>query len=511
MNYQQILAMLGFVLLALVVSPQLQAAEIRVGITSDVLTMDPADFRDRETETVLRNIYDGLITRDNAMHLHGELVRTWKREDFQSYLFRIKTGVKFHDGSLMTAEDIRFTFQRMIDADGLNGRSSPRKSLLGPLDAVEIVDEHTLRFRFSAPHPIFPAMLPFQMVVSKKYVTGANPEALETQAIGTGPFKLKKWTRGKSIILERFDGYYGGSTNIPPVGAACVERVTFYVIPSPRDRLQMLLTGKLEIATDLPHEAQASLRNNRHAMVAPIHGTRSFFVALNNSQAPFNNPLVRRAANHALDRRTLINKLLVGNARPINGVLSPSAFGFNPELPSYDHNPARARALLKQAGYRQEKPLSFEISKGEEMIGRAIAKMLTTAGMTTRVVVREATELKKIWRNRQKSRGHMWLTSWGNGSLDPTGIFEPTLGTNGRGNSAGYSNPEVDRLLASASTEENRGKRAALYQSAEKIVQQDAPWIFLWIPQEIYGVSRRVKGWRPRPDGRINLHDACLE
>jgi peptide/nickel transport system substrate-binding protein len=105
----------------------------------------------------------------------------------------------------------------------------------------------------------------------------------------------------------------------------------------------------------------------------------------------------------------------------------------------------------------------------------------------------------------------MWITSWGNGSLDPTDIFEPTLMTGGRGNSAGYSNPEVDKLLAEGGRETDETRRAAIYERAQVIINKDAPWIFLWLPQDLYGASTRLSGWAPSAAGWLNLRDACVK
>ena len=115
------------------------------------------------------------------------------------------------------------------------------------------------------------------------------------------------------------------------------------------------------------------------------------------------------------------------------------------------------------------------------------------------------------WRGENPTRGDMWLTSWGNGSLDPFDIMEPTLVTGARGNSAGYSNAEVDALIASGDVEMDPDTRAGIYQEAQVIVNAEAPWVFLWLPQDIYGVSSRLKGWQPSADSRINLHRAYLE
>ena len=141
----------------------------------------------------------------------------------------------------------------------------------------------------------------------------------------------------------------------------------------------------------------------------------------------------------------------------------------------------------------------------------AIASLLTRAGIETQVVVGEGALLSQKWRTKgEEKSGDMFFTSWGNGSLDPQGIFVPTHMTAARGNSAGYSNAEVDRLLEEAATEVDREKRAGMYQEAEAIVNSELPYVYLWVPQDIYGVSKRVSGWQPSPDSRINLHDACL-
>ena len=126
--------------------------------------------------------------------------------------------------------------------------------------------------------------------------------------------------------------------------------------------------------------------------------------------------------------------------------------------------------------------------------------------------VGEGPQLSAKWRTKGEPKsGDMYFTSWGNGSLDPYGIFNPTHRTNDRGNSAGYSNPDVDALLDAAEVETDRKKRAGLYSKAEAMAAADVPYIYLWVPQDLYGVSARLKGWQPSADSRINLHDACVE
>lgn len=488
-----------------------QAADIRVGFGLDALTLDPGNHRSRETETIIRNMYDGLLTRDSKMKVVPELVSGWKQIDPTNFEFKLKQGVKFHSGDEMTAEDVKFTFDRIIKKDMIDGKSSPRAGLLGPMKEVTAVDKYTVRFTLASPWAILPSMLPFQEVVSKAFVQKVGDKAMATQVNGTGPFKLVDWRRGDSITMERFAGYYGGSAEIPPVGPAKADRVIFKIIPENSSRVAALLAGDVDIATELPAHMIKQIESSKNAVVMKVRGTRSFFVSLNNTKPPFNNPLVRQAANHALDKNLLISRILQGTATPINGVLSPDAFGFDASLKTYDYNLALAKKLLAQAGFPNGIDVTLDVEGSFAETAQAIGSLLTKAGIRTKVVVGEGTVLRTKWLQDKNKTGDMWMTSWGNGSLDPEDIFAPTLKTNDRGNSAGYSSGVVDGLLSAASTETDAAKRADLFVKAQKQVNADAPWIFLWVPEDVYGVSKRLKGWQPSADSRVNLHRAYIQ
>lgn len=487
------------------------AADLRVGFGLDAMTMDPGNHRVRETETILRNMYDGLVTRDAKMQVVPELVESWTQPDVTTYEFKLRKGVKFHSGDEFTADDVKFTFDRMIQKDMIDGKSSPRAGLLGPLKEVVIVDKHTVRFKLEKPWAILPAMLPFQEVVSKNFHKRVGDKGMATQVNGTGPFKLVEWRRGDSVTMERFADYYGGSPAIPPVGPAKVDRVIFKIIPESASRVAALLAGDVDIATEIPVHMMKQVQGSQNAVIMKVRGTRSFFVSLNNTKPPFDNPLVRKAANHALDKKLLIDKVLQNTATPINGVLSPDAFGFEPSLPAYEYNLAKAKQLLTQAGYPNGIDVTLDVEGTFAETAQAIGSLLTRAGIRTKVVVSEGNVLRSKWLQEKTKTGDMWFTSWGNGSLDPEDIFAPTLHTGDRGNSAGYSSAIVDGLLSAASTETQPAKRADLFSKAQKQVNADAPWIFLWVPQDVYGVSKKVKGWQPSADSRVNLHRASIQ
>ncbi|MCH8466550.1 MAG: ABC transporter substrate-binding protein [Roseinatronobacter sp.] len=494
-------------------APSVQAQELIVGFTRDADTLDPANHRNRETETIIRNIYDGVLTRSSDMQIHPEVAESFTQVSATVYDFTIRPGITFHDGSALTVEDVKFTLDRVVLEGGMGGgQSSPRASLMGPVESIEILDESTLRITLSEPWPLLPAMLPHQQIVSQAHVEAIGADGMATQAMGAGPFRLAEWRRGDSVILERFDAYYGGATGIPEAGPACVERVIFQVIPESASRVAALLSGDVHLINELPPHSMNQVNNSPNAQVMTVNGTRSFFLALNNEGEIFNDVRVRQAVAHAIDRDLIIDRILSGTATPIDGILSPDAFGKNHDLPAYDYNPERARALLAEAGYPDGITVTLDTEGALRDTAEAIASLLTNAGITTRVQVGESTLLTQKWRTQGGPKeGDIYLTSWGNSTLDPFDIFVPTHRTNDRGNAAGYSNPELDALLDEAAVELDRARRGEMYQQAEAMVNADLPYVYLWVPQDIYGVSTRLSNWSPSPDSRINLHRACLD
>ncbi len=487
------------------------AAELRVGYSADITTLDPANHRSRVTEGLILNLYDALLARTDDMKIVPELAESWKQIDATTYEFVLRKGVKFHSGSEMTADDVKFTFDRLVKDGAMGGQTSPRKSLLGPLKDTSIVNPTTVRFHLAEPWPILAAYLPFQQVVSKAFVEKVGTPAMATQADGTGPFKLVDWRRGDSIILERFDGYYGGSPDLAPVGKAGVDRVVFKIIPESASRVAALLAGEVDLIDELPVHSIKQIEANPRTKVLATNGTRSFFIPMNNTKPPFNDARVRLAANLAVDRKLIIDRVLSGLATPLNGLLSPESYGFNADLPSLALDIDRAKKLLAEAGHPNGIDATLDVANAFKDVAEAVASQLTRAGIRTKVQLWEQTTLSQTWAKPETNGRDMVFQSWGDGALDPVGIFVPVLKGKDRGNYSGYANKDVDALLTAADTEVDVAKRSKMYQDAQAIVAKDAPLIFLWLPQDVYGGSARLKNWRPSPRGVVKLHDARVD
>jgi peptide/nickel transport system substrate-binding protein len=220
-----------------VAPPPPAAAErtIIVALSEAPLILDPADHRNRPTETVLRNMFDGLVTRDTTSGTHLELATGLNWVDELTLEVQIREGVKFHDGTDMTADDVVFTFERIINENMIEypePHTSPRKGLIAQLASIEKTGDYSVVMHFSDPWPVAEQMLVHQQIVPKAYLEEVGTQGFLERPIGTGPFRFVSTAVGlEEVVMERFADYYGGAPTLAPVGAACVDRVIIKVIP----------------------------------------------------------------------------------------------------------------------------------------------------------------------------------------------------------------------------------------------------------------------------------------
>mgnify|MGYP000853323213 CR=1 FL=1 len=327
------------------------ADSLVVGLRTDRLqSLDPANHRDRETETVIRNIYDGLVARTPDGQVVPELAESWEQIDDVTYVFKLKQGVKFHDGTEMTADDVVFTFERILAPDGIDGQQSPRLSLVGPIAQVEKLSDYEVKFTLEYPFPTWLQLLPHTQIVSKAHVEKmGSSQALSENPMGTGPFKFVRGNLGSEIVLERFDDYYGGADALAPVGPAQLKTVTFRMIPEPSTRVAALKAGEVHIIQEVPIDQIPALEADPNVKVLTTQGTRLYMIELNNNV--FTDARVRRALNHAIDWDTILKEIYSGRAHRVATAMLPSGFGYDQTLAPLKYDPDLARQLLREAGY----------------------------------------------------------------------------------------------------------------------------------------------------------------
>ena len=480
---------------------------IAIALDRTITTLDPAMHRSRTVEAVIRNMFDGLVTRDQDMKVVPQLAESWRVVDDNNWEFKLRKGVQFHDGSAFTAKDVKFTIDRIITPGAVGGESSPRKGLLGDVDGAEVVDDHTVLIHTSEPFPALLSMLTFHEIVPKDYVERVGDGEFAKKPVGTGPFKFGLWKRGERIVLKRFEDYYGGSPDIEPVGAAPMETVLFKPIPEAASRISALLAGEVQLIEKVPAHSVKTVETDK-TQVLTAESTRTHYLGLNVIEGPFQNLRAREAISHAVDFSVIVEKVLSGYATVLAGPLVPAALGFDKELEPAKHDPHRAKTLLAQAKFPMDLLLEVDAEDADKEIAQVIADQLRGVGLNARA---------RIWNwdllnpALVKHKRNIFLTHWGNASLDPIGIIEPLFGTGGRGNYTGFSNKRVDDLLAKARTSFDEPERRAAYIEAQRILRDDIPAVFGLARKEIYGVSNAVANWQPKSDGMLNMHDVSIK
>jgi peptide/nickel transport system substrate-binding protein len=503
---------------------------IIVALVEPPLILDPADHRNRTTETVLRNMFDGLVTRDTTSGTHLELATDLNWVDELTLEVQLREGVKFHNGADMTADDVVFTFERIINENMIEypeAHTSPRKGLIAQLASIEKTGDYSVVMHFSDPWPVAEQMLVHQQIVPKAYLEEVGTQGFLDRPVGTGPFQFVSTAVGlEEVVLERFAGYYGGAPGLPPVGAACVDRVIFKVIPEASTRVAALMANEVHIIQAVPPDLIATLEANPNIQVKTAPGTQPNWVELNVSQAPFDDVRVRQAFNYAVDKDLLIEAIYGGRAMALPGALSPFNNYVNRSLEPYPYDPDMALSLLEQAGWtdsngdgfldKDGRPLAFTIDTLEEFrsLGEAVAGMLQDIGVDANVRFWEYSVVRPQLLAGERLA---YLGNWGDSAFDPVGHFEAKWHglvegqPYGRGNFSTYNNALVNELIKQGEVLVDTAARQRVYDEAQQIIYEEAPAIFLVLPEGAEAASIRISNWEPASDSRINLHDVCLD
>jgi peptide/nickel transport system substrate-binding protein len=478
-----------------------------VCLPAGVDSFDPADHRSRITQIVLKNIFDSLTTRDHSNRIIPQLAESWRLIDDTQWEFKLRRGVRFHNGHELSAVDVQFSLNRVIHEGALDGRTSPRRSLLSPISEVRVKDDCTVRIKTLYSWPNLPLMLSLQEIVPAAYMQAVGGRGFEAHPVGTGPFRFVSNDGGRHIVLKRFEGYYGGSPQRTPVQTAPLKKVVFIVVPSLPDQVTLLKTGRCDILFNLPPSSIPILEMVPGLRVLKGPATKSYFAEINCTRAPWGNRRVRQALNYAVDMQAIVRYKLQGHGSVLSTVLLPNAFGFDPGLQPYPYDPARARKLLKAAAFPSGHSISIYCSSEDLLFADGIALFLTKLGMRTRTVTQTVPRPQAVGRD---APWDIFVGSWGNSTLDPAGILQPKFRSHGAGNFSGFASADLDSLMQEARRTMDRSRRSDLYRRIQALLFEEAPMIFGYAQDEYYGVARRVKNFIPSPSGMMDMHDVYV-
>jgi peptide/nickel transport system substrate-binding protein len=481
-------------------------------IESMPANLDPRVGTDVYSQYLDALLFDSLLDHDAQMNIVPDLAESWEARDPLTYVFRLRQGVKFHDGRPLTSADVKFTFDSILDGSV----KTPKRGAFRMVTRIEAPDDSTVVFRLREPYASFLWNLtrPGVGIVPR----GSGPEIAQ-HPVGTGPYRFVSSATDQEIVMERSADYFEFASEAAALRGN-VERVRFRIVPDAIVRALELRKGSADVAVNsLSPDMVVTLAKERGIVANEEPGTTIAYIGFNLEDPILAHREVRQALAYATDRATLIKYLLRGQARAATSLLPPNHWAYNPNVQQYDFDPARAEQLLDAAGYPRGKDgvrlrLEFKTSTEEpsRLLSEAIADQWTRVGVAVEL---RPLEFATFYADLQRGSFQVSTQRWVGGNNDPD-IFElvfsskriPPNGSN-RGR---YRNPKLDALLDQARMEMDREKRKALLWEIQKIVAEDEPYINLWYPDNVCVHRERLTNIVIPPAGGYDfIEDARLK
>src|SRR5499426_2736506 len=484
-----------------VAQSQGRGKEIVIGLGAEPRTMLAVTIVDWTTNNMLEHIYDRLLDRDaKTLKPKPMLATGWKIVNDTTWEFTLRQGVKFHNGEPFNAQSVKATLEYALDPASKSHFAA--SAYWKPVKEVQIVNDYTVRMITEKPWPslIDHASLTNSLMMPPRALKEQGAQALAQKPIGTGPFRFVEWKRDDRLVLERNPDYWQGPAD--------ASRVTFRFIPEFSARMAALLSGEIDIMKDVPpHAVEAVDRSGRAKIRSAVSSRINYLALVNLKPGPMQDLRTRRAMNHAVDVEELIKQVLEGHATKMCGSLAPANADFV-QVECYKYDPARAQALFKEAGVDPAKlALTLDTPSGryplDKDVSLAIGAQLQRLGIKTNVVVNEwGTHLDKI---KNRNTGELFFLAWGpalfgQGTMHPLFLADQTYSSYG-------NNKVLDDKIGRAVTIVDPKARADAYAELQRLVRDEAPWVFLWQQHDLYGVANQIE-WTPRADEKVWMYEA---
>ena len=455
---------------------------------NDPATLDPARISDIYSLAVTYQIFDGLVRFDQTLTISPGLAQYWRSSrDGLTWTFTLRKGVKFHHGREVTADDVVFSFTRILDPKTKSGAADLFTGIKGAHEFMQgrapTVSGLSAPDRYTVQVVLNEAMTPFVSVLAVGHAKVVPRDLVEQQGdafglhpVGTGPFKFVRWERGKEIVLAANTDSYDGAPRL--------ARLVYRVFPGETsDQIcQEFETGNLE-ESPVPPQCRAKISDPRFQYVRRPTFTVRFF-GLNTRLKPLTDARVRRAVARALDRETMNQEIFLGRHQFARGILPPGMPGYNPQLQALGYDRARARELLAQAGFPEGRgmlPLAIWSSVKGERIEQELAtvkRQLAAVGIPSDV--HYETDWPAFSKRLAEGRFGMFVYAWYADVPDPDNFLFKLFHSQSPRNLTGYANPVVDDLLLQARQERDVPRRIEAYRKAEQIIVDEAPVIPVW-------------------------------
>lgn len=480
------------------------APEVTFAISSTVDSLDPYNANSSITRSVTKSFYEGLYEFDQNLKIKPLLAESHTvSADSMEYTFKLRKNVKFQDGTDFNADAVKFTFDRVLDKS--NGLS--RWSQFNRIDKITVVDEHTVTIRLKEPFSAFITTMAHAaaMMMSPTALKKWGNKDIAFHPVGTGPFELAEWRQSEHVKVKKFDGYWRK-------GYPKVDGITFRFVTDNNTRASVIQTGEVQFAYPIPYEQAGLLAKSAAITVVNSPSVADTYMSLNNLEKPFNDLRVRQAINYAINKEALAKVAFAGYAKPMAGVV-PQGVAYAAKMGPWPYDPAKARALLKEAGY----PTGFSTllwsgynDGTATKVVQFLQQQLAQVGIKVSIEMLETGQ--RVQRVKQvqdpKTAGiRMYYIGWASSTGEADWVLRPLLATSSWppafDNTAYYSNSVVDKAIQDALLTTDEAKKTALYKTAQEQIWKDAPWAFLLTRNNVYAHSKKLSGVYVMPDGNF--------
>lgn len=462
---------------------------------------------ERNAQNVAQQMFNSLVWVDDEGNIVPSLAESWEiSEDGLEYTFKLRQGVKYHNGEEFKAEDIITTWE-----NGLNEQNA-YSYYFSPVSDVEVVDDTTVKIHLSEPDVLFLRRVhQYWGAIPTEYYNEVGYDGFAEHPIGTGPFKFVEWKKGDRIVLEAFEDYW-------EEGLPNVAEVIFRPIPEESTRIAAVQTGEIHIANRLPAEEAQRLLGAENVKIVRYPTDRVYYIAFNNLTTGVGTPIedvrVRQALNYAVDRQAIIDALFNGYADLSTGYLTPGNLGYNDSLEPYPYDPEKAKELLAEAGY----PDGFEIGMAcptgaytnFEQVCEAVGGYFNEIGITFEGGEIQFMESGQYWDiEANKELPPLFGDSWSTPDGEALNRLKGALGGFDASYSA-WSNDTIqdylDRLSAAFDDEE----RAQIYSEFHEYLYNDPPFVYLYQPNTFEAINVAVQNYKPRAAENYYLKEVFL-
>jgi len=467
------------------------ASKERIVILSSSVTdtLNPYNHSGSLIYGMWQHIFEPLVeVAYNPVGYTGVLAESWEFQG-KKWLFHLRRGIRFHDGSPFTAKDVIFSINRMrTDKNSLQGAN------FKDVVEMEAPDDTTMVFVLQQPNAVFLDRVQNRFILSKA-AADKYGDQMDQRPTGTGPYKFVSFQRGGNFVMTRNDDYWGSKPEI--------KEVIFRKVTEEAARVAGLEAGQADIINNLPVHDVPRVEQNPRIRVERVEGLRTFFLALNPAFKPFDNKLVRQAVNYSVDAQAIVKNIFEGNGFVLNGPLGPHVIGYDPRIKRYPYDPKKARELLAKAGFPNGVDVKLYFSAGrfpqDREVCQVVGGQMEKGGFKVELVNQE---WAIFWGLSGVNGGKLPFYYIGRGSLvDADTLYDQYFRT-GTTKRVSYSNAEFDKLIEEEQKTGEPKKRLPLLQQAGKILMEEVPFVPLYNLADLYGAARTV-AWKARPDEKI--------